>query len=95
MNRPLQRRIELLETRFVPAWEPLIVVVKSIPPDKGLNPGERVVEDEFLEAGLCQSVRRLLLKGAGKLFLSSGGGAFHMSAALSLNCGEAIPHLIS
>ena len=49
MNRTLQRRIDLLETRFVPAWEPLIVVVKSIPPNKGLNPGERVVEDEFLE----------------------------------------------
>jgi hypothetical protein len=49
MNLALQRRIELLETRFVPAWEPLRVVVKSIPPDYVLSAGERVVEDEFLE----------------------------------------------
>ncbi len=39
----------MLETRFVPAWEPLIVVVKSIPQDNVLNPGERIVQDEFLE----------------------------------------------
>jgi len=49
MNRALHRRIELLETRFVPGWEPLIVVVKSILPDNVLNHGERIVQDEFLE----------------------------------------------
>jgi hypothetical protein len=29
MNRTLQRRIELLEGRFVPAWEPLRIVVAT------------------------------------------------------------------
>jgi hypothetical protein len=49
MNRILQRRIELLETRFEPAWEPLRVVVKAIPPDYVPSAGERVVEDEYFE----------------------------------------------
>ncbi len=53
MNRELQRRIELLETRFIPTWEPLRIVIKSIPSDYILSAGERVVEDEFLEAE-CQ-----------------------------------------
>ena len=49
MNRALHRRIELLETRFVPTLEPLRIVVTSMPPDYVLIPGERVVEDELLE----------------------------------------------
>jgi hypothetical protein len=49
MNRALHRRVELLEARFVPAWEPLRIVVRSIPSDFVLSAGERVVEDEFLE----------------------------------------------
>jgi hypothetical protein len=49
VNRGLQRRIELLETRFVPALEPLRIVVTSIPSGYVLNAGERIVEDEFLE----------------------------------------------
>ena len=49
MNRILQRRIELLETRFEPAWEPLRIVVQSIPRDYLLGAAERVVEDELLE----------------------------------------------
>jgi len=49
MNRTLQRRIELLETRFVPTLEPMRIVVTSMPSGYVLGPGERVVEDEFLE----------------------------------------------
>lgn len=49
MNRTLQRRVERLEARYVPAWEPLRLVVRSIPSGYLLNPGERLVEDEFLE----------------------------------------------
>ena len=49
MNRELRRRIELLETRFVPTSEPLRIVVTSMPPHYVLGPGERVVEDEFLD----------------------------------------------
>jgi hypothetical protein len=49
MNRTLQRRIELLEARYGPAWEPLRIVVTSIPSGYVLNAGERIVEDEFLE----------------------------------------------
>jgi hypothetical protein len=49
VNRGLHRRIELLETRFVPAWEPLRIVVMSLPSNYVLGPGERLVEDELLE----------------------------------------------
>jgi hypothetical protein len=49
MNRTLQRRIELLETRSVPTCEPLRIVVTSIPSDYILSADERVVEDEFPE----------------------------------------------
>jgi len=49
VNRTLHRQIELLEMRFVPAWEPLRIVVTSLPSDYVLSPGERDVEDEFLE----------------------------------------------
>ncbi len=49
MNRALRSRVERLETRYVPVWEPLRVVLASIPPNYGLSAGERVVEDEFLE----------------------------------------------
>jgi len=49
MNRALERRIELLESRFEPNWEPLRVIVTSIRTDYEFGPGERIVEDEFLE----------------------------------------------
>jgi len=49
MNRELRRRIELLETRFVPTLEPLRIVITSMPSDYVLGAGERIVEDEFLE----------------------------------------------
>jgi hypothetical protein len=49
MNRTLQRRIELLEKQSAPTWEPLRIFVTSIPSNYVLSPGERVVEDEFLE----------------------------------------------
>ena len=49
MNRTLQRRIELLETRLIPAWEPLRIVIASLPSDYVVGIGERVVEDEFPE----------------------------------------------
>jgi hypothetical protein len=49
MNRGVHRRVELLEMRSTPAWEPLRIVVTSIPLDYVLGPGECIVEDEFLE----------------------------------------------
>jgi hypothetical protein len=42
-------RVELLEARSVPAWEPLRIVVTSITLDHVLSAGEGLVEDEFLE----------------------------------------------
>jgi hypothetical protein len=50
MNRALQRRIELLESRVTPPdWQPLRVVCKLIPSDYKLAPGERIMEDDILE----------------------------------------------
>jgi hypothetical protein len=49
MNRALRSRVERLETRYVPVWEPLRVVLTSIPSDYVIRPGERIVQDEFLE----------------------------------------------
>jgi hypothetical protein len=49
VNRALRSRVERLETRYVPVWEPLRIVVRSIPPDYVPSVGERVVEDEFLQ----------------------------------------------
>lgn len=49
MNRGLHRRIETLEKRYVPTWEPLRIVVTSLPSDYALSSGGRVVEDEFME----------------------------------------------
>jgi hypothetical protein len=48
MNRALRSRVERLETRYVPVWEPLRVVLTSIPSDYVISPGERIV-NEFVE----------------------------------------------
>ena len=53
MNRALQRRIELLESRVTPPdWQPLKVICKLIAPDYELAPGERIVEDDVIEGGV-------------------------------------------
>ena len=47
MNRTLCSRLERLEARINPNVVPLVIVVDSVPPDRALAPGERIVTDEL------------------------------------------------